>query len=155
VLAATVALNLSGCANTGAFCENQPWVCGLVAVGAIAGVIVATGIFEGAPDSPDPGPEFPTVSDARLKRDVRPVAMLPNGLQTYAFRYWNDERVFVGVMAQDLLADPRHAHAVQVVDGRYFAVDLAALGLVVAGDASQFAEAGRHALEGAPGSRTE
>jgi hypothetical protein len=29
----------------------------------------------------------------------------------YRFRYLGQEAVFTGVMAQDLLADPRHAHA--------------------------------------------
>ena len=52
------------------------------------------------------------VSDLRLKQDVLPVEALPNGLQLYSFRYWNDDRTFVGVMAQDLLEDERFHHAV-------------------------------------------
>ena len=89
------------------------------------------------------------VSDARLKRDVSPFETLPNGLQLYSFRYWNDDRAFVGVMAQDLLADERFCHAVSTDRSGYRVVDLAALGLVVSGSRSQLLEAGRAALRAA------
>jgi len=43
-------------------------------------------------------------SDARLKVNIRPVAMLPNGLRLYSFQYRrNPTTTYVGVMAQDLL----------------------------------------------------
>ena len=108
-LAATVSLSLVGCANTGDFCGNQPWACGAIAIGAVAAVIFATGIFEGPPDAPDP-PEFPMISDSRLKTDIRPEGELANGVRVYSFRYWNDERRFIGVVAQDLLAEIGRAH---------------------------------------------
>ena len=85
-------------------------------------------------------------SDERLKRDIRPVDTLPNGLQLYSFRYWNDDRTFVGVVAQDLLADERFRHAVIEDESGYYMVDLAALGLGIEGDAKQFFEAGKRAV---------
>ena len=84
--------------------------------------------------------------DLRLKRDVCPTGTLPNGLQLYSFRYWNDDRTFVSVMAQDLLEDERFGHAVIEDASGYYKVDLAALGLEVAGSRQQFRDAGRKAL---------
>ena len=46
------------------------------------------------------------VSDARLKRDIDQVATRDDGLPIYSFRYLWDDEVYVGVMAQDLLAMP-------------------------------------------------
>ena len=94
-------------------------------------------------------PAIVLVSDLRLKQDVLPVEALPNGLQLYSFRYWNDDRTFVGVMAQDLLEDERFRHAVSEHKSGYYVVDLAALGLDIAGSREQFFEAGQHALDGA------
>ena len=42
-------------------------------------------------------------------------------------------RKFVGVMAQDLLADDRFSHAVVERQGGFLAVDYAAIGLTVVG----------------------
>ena len=88
-------------------------------------------------------------SDRRLKQDVCPIETLPNGLQIYSFRYWNDARTFVGVMAQDLLKDERFRHAVSEDKSGYYVVNLAALGLDVVGSREEFFEAGQHALDGA------
>lgn len=87
---------------------------------------------------------FPTASDRRLKRDIQLVTVLENGLRLYAYRYLGDERKFVGVMAQDLLADERYSDAV-VERGGYFAVDYQALGLTVA-DPDGMRAAGNKAL---------
>jgi hypothetical protein len=89
------------------------------------------------------------VSDLRLKQDICPVETLPNGLQLYSFRYWNDDRTFIGVMAQDLLKDKRFRHAVSQGKSGYYSVDLAALGLDVVGSREEFFEAGQRALDGA------
>ena len=53
-------------------------------------------------------------------------------MRLYRFRYFGCDRTFVGVMAQDLLADPRHAHAVIRRPSGLLLVDYAALGLDVA-----------------------
>jgi hypothetical protein len=84
------------------------------------------------------------ISDCRLKTDIELVDVLGNGLRLYAYRYLGDDRLFVGVMAQDLLTDPRFSHAV-VERGKHFAVDYAALGLIVVGS-DEMVEAGTHAL---------
>lgn len=67
-------------------------------------------------------------SDRRLKRDIVPLERAANGVQLYGFRYFNDARRFVGVMAQDLLADPRFAAAVSVRPSGLLLVDYARLG---------------------------
>lgn len=84
--------------------------------------------------------------DRRLKRDVRRFLTLPNGLKLYSFRYWNDERTFIGVMAQDLLQNENFCHAVMQHKSGYYKVDLSAIGLDVAGSKEQFRDAGRRAL---------
>ena len=88
-------------------------------------------------------PILPT-SDLRLKTDIELVDVLENGLRLYAYRYLGDDRQFVGVLAQDLLADARFSHAV-VERGNYLAVDYAALGLIVVGS-DEMVEAGERAL---------
>ena len=89
--------------------------------------------------------------DRRLKRDISEVGILPNGLKMYAFRYWNDDRTFASVMAQDLLEDERFRHAVIEDESGYYMVNLGALGLDVTGSRSQFFEAGQKAVaEAAP-----
>ena len=89
------------------------------------------------------------VSDVRLKRDIRYLKTLGNGVRLYTFRYWNDDRLFSGVLAQDLLADERYRDAVQVSPEGYYRVNLEALGLRFTGDADQYREAGSRALAGA------
>lgn len=44
-----------------------------------------------------------TASDRRLKTDIRRVGTLDNGLPVYLYRYANDLRTQMGVMAQDVL----------------------------------------------------
>lgn len=84
-------------------------------------------------------------SDRRLKCDIQPVATRADGLRLYTFRYIGDERLFTGVMAQDLLDDPRFAPAVHARAGGLMVVDYAALGLEVE-DAEAMHEAGLAAI---------
>ena len=75
--------------------------------------------------------DAPNISDRRLKRDIVQVATLSDGLKLYSFRYaWSDE-FHVGVMAQDLLADPRYAQAVTVGEDGSYRVDYDQLDLVM------------------------
>jgi Chaperone of endosialidase len=62
-------------------------------------------------------------SDRRLKRDVVHLATLSDGLRLYSFRYLWSDVVHVGVMAQDLLEDPRWRHAVITDADGYYSVD--------------------------------
>ena len=66
-------------------------------------------------------------SDIRLKRDIKQVARLDNGLALYRYRYkWSDQ-VYVGVMAQEVLL-VRPDAVVRGADG-YLRVDYSRLGL--------------------------
>jgi hypothetical protein len=83
----------------------------------------------------------------RLKRDIEPAGILANGVHVYSFRYWNDDRVFIGPMAQELLADERFRHAVSQGAEGYYRVDFGALGLEVP---EGMGEAGQDALTATP-----
>lgn len=143
---ASVGILLSACSTTPGqegYCDREPYVC------IAAGAVIVAGIVIAASNSNDSSGSGSGYSDARLKQEVRPVGTLPNGVNLYAFRYWNDDRTFVGVVAQDLLKDPRFRDAVSVGDGGYYVVDYRALGVEIAGAKAQFAAAGRHAMEAA------
>jgi hypothetical protein len=71
-------------------------------------------------------------SDARLKVNIKPVAILPNGLRLYSFQYRrNPTTTYVGVMAQDLLQSENSEFRDAVVVGSdgYYAVNYDKLGL--------------------------
>ncbi len=85
-------------------------------------------------------------SDRRLKRDITPLRRMSNGIQLYSFRYFNDERLFVGVMAQDLLADPRFTAAVFTRPSGVLLVDYDRLGLAATTDMDAMREAGETAV---------
>jgi hypothetical protein len=68
-------------------------------------------------------------SDMRLKQDIEHIATLENGLKLYSFKYLWDDTDRVGVLAQDLLANPAHKHAVVSMSNGFYAVNYAALGL--------------------------
>ncbi|MBS0384005.1 MAG: tail fiber domain-containing protein [Proteobacteria bacterium] len=72
---------------------------------------------------------IPMVSDRRLKRDIRLLATLANGMKIYSFRYTWSDTVYVGVMAQDLLLARAWRRAVVRQANGYFAVNYGALGL--------------------------
>lgn len=72
---------------------------------------------------------FLAPSDRRFKRDIRPLATAPNGVQLYAYRYIWSDTFFVGVMAQDLLAHAQWRNAVVENANGYFSVNYAMLGL--------------------------
>ena len=66
-------------------------------------------------------------SDVRLKWDIVPIDARSNGLQLYRYRYVGSNSLYVGVMAQDVLAVAPGA-VLKDADG-YFRVDYARLGL--------------------------
>jgi hypothetical protein len=70
-------------------------------------------------------------SDRRRKRDVVHVATLSDGMKLYSFRYLDSDTVYVGVMAQDLLEDPRWRHAVITGEDGFYVVDYDQLDLVM------------------------
>jgi hypothetical protein len=71
----------------------------------------------------------PYISDKRLKRSIRLLARLHNGLKIYAFKYLWSDVVYVGVMAQDLLKNPTWKDAVITKANGFYEVNYAMLGL--------------------------
>ena len=67
------------------------------------------------------------VSDARLKRDITPIAKRENGLQLYRYRYAWSDTLYVGVLAQEVLEVAPSAVS-RGADG-YLRVNYARLGL--------------------------
>jgi len=67
------------------------------------------------------------VSDARLKRDITPIAKLENGLRLYRYRYAWSDTLYVGVLAQEVLEVAPSA-VMRGADG-YLRVNYARLGL--------------------------
>ena len=149
---ASIALIAANCANVGNFgnlgnfCEERPYLCVLAGVVVIAGAVWI--IADDGDSNPGSSTSSESTSDERLKRDIREVDTLPNGLKLYAFRYWNDDRTFVSVMAQDVLKDPRYAHAVSVDESGYYKVNLEVVGVRIAGDVAAFEEASANAIAG-------
>jgi hypothetical protein len=123
-LAGALALSLAACQQPAhRICEGDKahrTACVLLIVGAIKAVkLVALSQHHNAPRR----------SDIRLKHDIDYLATLDGGLKLYAFSYLGDDRRFIGVMAQDLLADGRYAGAVSIGDDGYYRVDYDMLGL--------------------------
>jgi len=86
-----------------------------------------------------------TPSDRRLKRDISPAGRLANGLALYTYAYLGDARRFTGVMAQDLMEDPRFASAVIADADGLMRVDYGRLGLALP-DFAAMAAAGERAV---------
>jgi hypothetical protein len=61
------------------------------------------------------------ISDRRLKREIRRIGVSSSGLAIYSFRYVWGGPMYVGVMAQDLLAT--RPDAVVLTDSGYYMVD--------------------------------
>jgi hypothetical protein len=68
-------------------------------------------------------------SDYRLKDHIQYIATLSNGLKLYSFKYKSREGNFVGVMAQDLLANPKWSKAVVQRKDGYYMVNYGMLGI--------------------------
>ena len=68
-------------------------------------------------------------SDRRLKRDIAWLGVTQNGINIYMFRYTWSDTAYVGVMAQELLADARFRHAVVRQPNGFYAVNYAKLGM--------------------------
>jgi Chaperone of endosialidase len=71
----------------------------------------------------------PIISDRRLKTHVKRVGDAARGVNLYSFRYIGEDREFLGVIAQELLADERHRLAVEATSDGYYRVHYPRLGL--------------------------
>lgn len=125
------------------YCARRPEVCILAGVLITAGVVVVALNARNRDDREETSAAA-AVSDRRLKRQVRRLATLDNGLKLYTFKYLRDERTFVGVMAQDLIEQPQFRHAVSTNGRGFHVVDYGRLGVETIGLAKMI-EAGRAA----------
>ncbi len=87
-------------------------------------------------------------SDIRLKREIQHLTTLDGGMKIYAFKYLWSEEVHVGVMAQDLLANPAWKNAVVTQENGFYAVDYAQLGMRMASWAEWQAYGEKAVLQG-------
>ena len=132
-----IAVFLTGCQFDGKYqsvseyCEEKPAICVLI------GAMIAGGVVALVNDSRNnEGNNQATVlpgSDLRLKENVRWLETLDNGIRLHAFPYRGDDRIFVGVLAQDVLAMPQFADAVVMHDSGYLTVNYSKLRLRVVG----------------------
>lgn len=86
----------------------------------------------GARSKAGSGPANGIASDRRLKQDVKPIGALPNGVPVYSFRFEWEDRVRVGLVAQDLLERPDQRQAVLTMSNGLLGIDYASLGLRMA-----------------------
>ena len=70
-----------------------------------------------------------TGSDIRLKRDIVLLGQTEQGIKLYSFKYLWSDQVYVGVMAQDLLENPKWQDAVITNPSGYYSVNYSKLGL--------------------------
>lgn len=127
---ASAMLLVAGCGYTPSgeprFCEANKEVCLFVGAVIVGGLIASNS--NGADPTPAPAPvPAPLPSDLRLKTDVTRVGALDGGPSLYAYRYIGSGEMFVGVLAEDLLADSRYAHLVQRGDDGFLRVDYSGL----------------------------
>jgi hypothetical protein len=89
----------------------------------------------GYPDYPTTGGgcnwyyPYTCYSDIRLKRDIVLLGQTDKGIKLYSFKYLSSDQVYVGVMAQDLLENPKWQDAVITNPTGYYSVNYSKLGL--------------------------
>lgn len=153
-----LSLFLSACSTSGvssgnkseSYCEEHRTQC-IVGGVIIAGVVTAI-IVHNNRDNDSTVQQGP--SDQRLKRDIKPLTVTDKGIKIYSFHYLGDDRLFSGVLAQDLLQNPETADAVSKDENGYYSVDYAQLGLPIINE-DAMVEAGRNAEKIAMGQAYE
>ncbi len=78
------------------------------------------------------GPKTGIISDRRMKHDLQPVGVLPDGLPVYAFQFAWETKVRVGLVAQDLAGRAETKAAVLTLPNGLLGIDYAMLGLRMA-----------------------
>jgi len=92
-------------------------------------------LMYGYPDYPTTGGgcnwyyPYTCYSDIRLKRDIVLLGQTEQGIKLYSFKYLSSDQVYVGVMAQDLLENPKWQDAVITNPTGYYSVIYSKLGL--------------------------
>ncbi len=142
------AVIVSGCLIGGQYrtlseyCAAKPQICMLFATAIVAGAVL---IIRNNNNDDHHAPVV--ISDIRVKEDIRHAETLENGIRLHAFRYKGDHRLFVGVLAQEILELPQHAHAVVQLESGYYAIDYQKLGLEILG-AGEMQDASDKVLSG-------
>jgi hypothetical protein len=95
---------------------------------AVAAAVIIGGVIAGA-SKRDHSSTGTVTSDIRLKRDVHLLVTLDSGMKIYSFKYLWSYTAYVGVMAQDLLANPAWRDAVVTSPNGFYAVNYGTLGL--------------------------
>ena len=75
------------------------------------------------------GPKAGLLADSRLETEASVIGQLPNGVSVYAFKFIFDDKIRVGVVAQELLVRNDTKGAVLTLSNGLLGVDYAALGL--------------------------
>lgn len=88
---------------------------------------------------PGSGPEIGVVSDLRVTSNMKPVGRLPNGLQIYSFQFAWEERVRVGLIAQELAERADTRDAVLTMSNGLLGIDYTRLKMRVATEAEWLA----------------
>ena len=78
------------------------------------------------------GPAAGLAADRRVATEIKLLGTLPNGRKVYSFKFIWEDKVRVGVMAQDLLARPDTKKVVLTLANGLLGVDYAALGMRMA-----------------------
>lgn len=78
------------------------------------------------------GPAAGFASDRQIKTDIKQVGQLANGIKIYSFKFIWEDKVRVGVIAQELLDNPNTKHAVLQLANGLLGVDYNAIGLRIA-----------------------
>ena len=92
------------------------------------------------------GPAAGLASDRRIKSDIKEIGRLENGIKIYSFKFLWEDKVRVGVIAQDLLDRPETKAAVLTLANGLLGVDYSALGLRMATE-QQWQQSGMAALK--------
>jgi hypothetical protein len=92
------------------------------------------------------GPAVGIASDRRIKSDIKEIGRLENGIKIYSFKYIWEDKVRVGVIAQDLLERPDTKDAVLTLANGLLGVDYAAIGLRMASE-QQWLDSGMAAVK--------
>lgn len=94
----------------------------LIVVGILAALLLAA-----SSSGDDGGDELIAISDSQLKENITHVGTSFSGLPIYTFNYIDQEGLYLGVMAQDVLMHTPEAAI--LMDNGYYAVDYSMLGM--------------------------
>jgi hypothetical protein len=123
----TQSLGFSNC--FGGTNGQQVYNCGAGSLCGVACTSSSDCIWWDSPNNPISGGGSDWYSDIRLKRDIVLLGQTDKGIRLYSFKYLWSDQVYVGVMAQDLLENPKWQDAVITNPSGYYSVIYSKLGL--------------------------